>query len=249
MSFRNLICLIAVLAITGVSTAADIANFDDLTLAPESYWNGSDYSGGFTSGSANFNNSFTDWGGGITSWAGFAYSNIPDSATPGYDGQYNAITGGAHSGNNYAIGYLDTYSGVTPTMTLDTATVVEGLYVTNTNYAYYFIINGDSYFGKDPYGEGDWFLMTIIGKDAAGSTTGTTEIYLADYTDGKTDVLDSWGHVDTSLPGEVKSLEFAVSTNRPFTPLYFATDTVVPEPATLVFFILGGILLRCRRIC
>ncbi len=49
MSFRNLICLIVVLAITGVSTAADIANFDDLSLEPNSYWNGSDGSGGFVS--------------------------------------------------------------------------------------------------------------------------------------------------------------------------------------------------------
>ena len=38
----KLICVIAVLAMAGVANAAIVADFDDLTLTPESYWNGSD---------------------------------------------------------------------------------------------------------------------------------------------------------------------------------------------------------------
>ena len=36
--------------------AAYVVDFDELSLAAESQWNGSDYSGGFTSGGVSFNN-------------------------------------------------------------------------------------------------------------------------------------------------------------------------------------------------
>jgi hypothetical protein len=63
----GLICLIAVLA--AAVAHADIADFEDLALTGESYWNGSDGSGGFASGSAYFSNSYNaDW----DSWDGFS---------------------------------------------------------------------------------------------------------------------------------------------------------------------------------
>jgi len=46
MGFRDIVCLVIVLA--GVSVAdADVATFEDLALPAESCWNGSDGSGGF----------------------------------------------------------------------------------------------------------------------------------------------------------------------------------------------------------
>ncbi|MGD8501571.1 MAG: hypothetical protein PVJ86_13040, partial [Phycisphaerales bacterium] len=72
LRFRDLFCLIAVLAMASAANAT-VATFEDLDLPPESYWNGSDGSGGFTSGSAHFNNHYDPaWG----SWDGFSYSNI-----------------------------------------------------------------------------------------------------------------------------------------------------------------------------
>ena len=46
MASRRLMSLILVFVFASIA-GADIANFDDLSLAPESYWNGSDGSGGF----------------------------------------------------------------------------------------------------------------------------------------------------------------------------------------------------------
>jgi hypothetical protein len=83
--------------------AQQIATIDDLTLASESYWNGSDGSDGFNSGPAYFRNNYNS---GWASWSGFAYSNITDVVTPGYSNQYSAITGmGVDSSANYAVGY------------------------------------------------------------------------------------------------------------------------------------------------
>ena len=57
MKFKNLVTLIIVFGTVGVVNA-NIANFDDLSLSANSYWNGSDGTGDFTSGSAVFNNNY-----------------------------------------------------------------------------------------------------------------------------------------------------------------------------------------------
>lgn len=242
MCLRNLICLIAVLAMTGVSTAADIANFDDLSLGPESYWNGSDGSGGFASGSAYFGNYYDDtWG---EYWDSFAYSNITDTTTNGMAGQYNAIAGGGQGNSaNYVVGFVGFAE--PPTIVLDTAGIVGGLYVTNNNYAYYSMLEGDAFakkFGGETGNDPDWLLLTITGKDTSGNVTGSVDFYLADYRfeDNCQDyIVNTWEFVDTSGLCMVKSLEFTLSSSDVGgwgmnTPAYFAVDTIVEEPTPLM---------------
>ena len=68
----------------------DIADFEDLPLSDNSYWNGSDESGNFTSSIAEFYNNYNS---DFSSWSGWAYSNINDVTTAGYSNQYAAYTG------------------------------------------------------------------------------------------------------------------------------------------------------------
>jgi hypothetical protein len=105
--------------------------------------------------------------------------------------------------------------------------------------------------GNDP----DWFLLTITGKDASGGKTGTVEFYLADYRfedNSKDYIVENWECVDLSSLGVVKSLEISLNSSDAGvfgmnTPAYFAMDTIMPEPATMVLLALGGILLRKRK--
>ena len=255
MKFKNLVTLIIVLSAIGVVNA-NIANFDDLTLSSNSYWNGSDETGDFTSGSAVFNNNFTDWGGGVTSWDGWAYSNKSDTTTAGYTNQYSAITGAAQNGSNYGIAYIGWTE--PPSITLSNASIVEGIYVTNTTYAALDMLYGSGFskkFGGDAGSDEDWFLLSITGKDTSGLATGTIDFYLADYRfadNGNDYIVDSWEYVDLSLLGVVKTLEFSLSSSDVGedgmnTPAYFAMDTVIPEPATVILFSLGSLLLRRRK--
>ncbi len=258
MKFKNLVTLIIVLSAISAANA-DIANFDDLTLSANSYWNGSDETGDFTSGSAVFNNNFTDYGGGVTSWDGWSYSNKSqqEPVEKGMDGQYTAITGSAQSGSNYGIAYIGWSE--PPSITLDDSSVIDGIYVTNNNYAYYSILEGDAYgkkFGGDTGSDEDWFLLTITGKDMLDVETGTIDFYLADYRfadNGNDYIVDNWEYVDLSSLGIVKTLEFSLSSSDfdvvygMNTPAYFAMDTVIPEPATVILFSLGGLLLRRRK--
>jgi len=232
-NLRNPVCLSFVLLVVTVARA-HMATFDDLTLPAESFWNGSDGSGGFRSGSAQFSNYYNaEW----ASWEGFAYSNITDVAATGIASQYNAITGQGQAGSaNYAIVYVGWTE--RPTVTLDSPGVVDGLYVTNNNTAYYSMLNGDPFckqFGGDDGSDPDWFLLTIAGRDRDGHVTGTVECYLADlrFEDPAQDyIVTTWQFVDLTSLGVVKSLEFSLSSSDigdwgMNTPAYFALDTIV----------------------
>jgi len=255
MASRRLMNLIFILVIPSICCAGTVATLEDLSLAPKSYWNGSDSSGGFQSGAAFFNNNYNTTYG---SWDGFAYSNITDTALSGWSAQYNAITGkGQNDSANYAIGYVGWAQ--PPTITLDMVAVVDNIYVTNNNYAYYSMLAGDAYakkFGGLSGNDPDWFKLTITGKDTAGSDTSTVDFYLADYrfTDNGLDyIVNTWADVDLSSLGLVKSLEFTLSSSDTGTlgmntPAYFAIDNItMPEPASIVLLSFGVLLFRKPR--
>ena len=255
----SLLCAGIYLVMAGVSQAGSLADFEDLPLAGGSYWNGSDGSGGFTSGGAYLKNNYSMSFG---SWDGFAYSNITDNTTSGWGAQFNAITGGGQGGSaNYAVGYDPIPSGFgteRPQMTLITPKAVDGLYVTNISYAYYSMQQGDMFakkFGGASGTDADWFLLAITGKDSQGVVTGTVNFYMADFRsadNSKDYIVNTWEYVDLSSLGVVKSLEFGLSStdNGAFgmnTPAYFALDTVVPEPVSVVLFGIGMLLMRQKR--
>jgi hypothetical protein len=210
--------------------------FDDLSLPPESYWNGADGSGGFHSGTAFLANNYNaDYG----SWDGFAYSNRTDVTAAGWlDGQYNAIPGFGQGGSPiYSVGYVGWTQ--PPTITFDTPLRLEGLYVTNNNYAYYAIRDG--LYPAKPFGPGrtdpNWCKLSVTGKNAAGKSTGTVDFYLADFRDADPSrhyIVDSWQFVCLTSLGEVKTLQFALNSNDVDpkwgmnTPAYFCLDTIVP---------------------
>jgi len=247
----------------GTAGAGQVADFEDLTLPPESYWNGSadPSAGGFATGPAFCNNFYTiDAFSGWVFWGGWAYSNVTDNTTPGYTNQFSAIPGGGHTGETYGIAFLDTFYSVTPTITFAEPTQPLSAQVTNTTYAYFDMLQGSAYskaFGGADGTDPDWFLLTITGRDADSAETGTVAFYLADFrfADGAEDyLLDAWMEVDLSPLGEVTSMTFTLTSSDTGawgmnTPAYFALDTltVAPEPASLGLLALGAGVALVRR--
>lgn len=199
-----------------------VSGCDDLNLNSESFWNGSDGSGSFTSGSVKYLNSYNkSW----ASWSGFAYSNKTDKTTAGYANQYSAISGkGALNTNNYIIGYG------TDTIVFNKNVDLDGFYITNSTYAYLEMLNGSSFSKK--FTTNDWFKITIKGYDNNKNKVNEQDYYLADFrfTDNsKNYILNEWRWVDLSLFKNVSYLTFQktssdVGTWGMNTPDYFCMD-------------------------
>jgi hypothetical protein len=220
---------------------ADTVDFEDLSLAAESYYNGDDDEGGFDSGQARFNNLYDD--SFYAYWEGFAYSNTTDTTTEDYTNQFSAYPGsGADNSTVYGVGYQPgPYGyGTVPTITFPEEIRIIQAAITNTTYAYYTMAKGyftAKKFGGDTGDDKDWFLLTFTGKDSDGNVTGTVAFYLADFrfdNNAFDYILDEWTTVDLSGLGRVKSIEFALTSSDTDpdpaigmnTPSYFAIDNI-----------------------
>ncbi len=213
---------------------AQISTFDDLKLdSTNAYWNGSDTSGGFQSGSAYF---FNEYNLTYGSWSGFAYSNVKNDTTAGFSNQYAAIpASGVFHSSKYAVAYA--YSPVSLKLTGELAgSVLKGLYVTNSTYAALSMEYGDAYakkFGGADGTDPDWFLLTIKGYDK-GEFTDSVSFYLADYRFTSSDsdyIVKTWKWVNLQQLGAVDSLTFELHSSDMGkygmnTPAYFCLDNL-----------------------
>ncbi len=238
-NFRLLLPAVVVLAVVLTSCEkqkdfhTSVSNFEDLNLEVDTFWNGADGSGGFSSGNVYCPNSFTNFGGGITYWSGFAYSDITDNTTPGFMNQYSAYPGGGADGSKiYVVGYAS------DTLTFPDPMTSVKISVANDTYTALSMKNGDAFskkFGGDTGNDPDWYKLTIKTINTAGSVTGTAEIMLADYTsnDNSKDYISNvWNEIDLSSFGEIKALTFSLSSsdNGTYgmnTPAYFCLDNIL----------------------
>lgn len=212
------------------------AGFENLNLGPEGIFNGSDKKGGFTSGNFRF---MTDYNADYNSWSGFAVSAKTDVKTPGYANQYSAITGKGVAGTPaYAVAYPTPVSVIT-----FKDTIVSGLYVTNSTYAFLSMKNGDGFskkFGGESGNDEDYLILTIKGFNSENQETGKVEFFLADfmYSIASNDyILDTWKWVGLKQMGRISKLEFSLrSTDNGAwgmnTPGYFCIDNLNHEVLT-----------------
>lgn len=168
-------CTVVALLPCLVANADTIVDFDDLTLAPNSYWRGPDPNGEIVDGPYGLLNvgKFVSHGTSFVnksdltygSWSGFAYSNMADTTTPGFMNQFSAYTGTGNGPgqDNYgvAFGYDDIAPNLfdpdpfdptdaedlkaLPTFVLPVGPQIASMYVTNTTYAALSMLQGDSF--------------------------------------------------------------------------------------------------------
>ena len=216
------------------SSAQTTSTFENLTLAPDTFWTGSNLSGGFSSGNAYFKNVYDTT---YHYWSdGFAYSDKKDSTTAGYTNEYSAVAGGGVNGSsNYAVAY-DAGSGNVKIRLTGTGTgkSIEGVYITNTTYAYKSMLNGDTY--EHAFDSSDYYLLQITGWKNGAPINDTVNFYLADFradTASQRYIVKNWQWVNLLSLGNVDSIVFTVSGSQVDTfgylntPAYFALDNFV----------------------
>lgn len=236
-----------------LASFAMTVDFSEFSLGPESNYGGAGSgAGNFTSQGVEFSHS-----SGTFSWEGFSYSNRTDTTTPGFTNQFSAITGQGFGDANYGVSFIPldfgggSFDPIPQSISFSTVADIDGLYLTNTTYAYLSMRDGDGFakqFGGASGDDEDFYKVIITGKDSLDQTTGTTEFFLADYrfADNSQDYLiDDWTFVDLSSLGNVSSLTFSIDSSDTGgfginTPAYFALDnlsfTPVPEPHTYALF-------------
>jgi hypothetical protein len=225
-----------------------VSNFNNLNLEHDSFWNGSDNSGGFTDAELFYYKN--EYEASYGSWSGFAYSNMRDDSTAGHLNQFSAITAGGmdatpEQGTNYAISHVASdwangYAPIPSVVSFNNNKIgkVSGMYVTNATYAYLSMRDGDSYskkFGGETGNDPDWFKLSVWGINADNENTDTINFYLADYRFENNEddyIVDNWRWLDLYDLGYVKSLNFILSSTDVGafgmnTPAYFCMDNLV----------------------
>jgi len=211
------------------ATPETVLNLNSLPLKTDTFWNGSNLSGGFSCGNAYFQNIYdTAYGG---SWSGFAYSNQHDTVTvtnsPDYNYQYYSDVVEPAS-DIFIIGYIDTYIADSVNIVFTKPMSQVSLNVGNDSYPAISMRNGDG-FGKK-FGAGDWFKVTITGY-SKNKQVGTTTAFLADFRSAPYYILNKWKGVNLSFFGTVDELSFKLSSsdNGTYgmnTPSYFCLDNI-----------------------
>ena len=226
-----------------VTVTVGVANFDDVTLGANGYWQGEEGDNEMFSGGWIFTNYYSQ---AYSFWGGFTASNHTDLTQTGMDAQYTAITAGGYDGSaQYGVAY--TFGAQTDVYASDgQAHTVTGCYVTNNLWAYQSVVNGDASstpFGGTTGNDPDWFKLTATGKNASGQTIGTLDFYLADYRFENNEedyVVDTWEWFDLSPLGAVHTISFSLSSTKGnaygmLTPAYFCIDDfngTAPLPPT-----------------
>ena len=252
----NLLAPFVSIALCSAGLAGTITiGFDDLSLAPGSFYNGgpSTNSTGWSSGGAAFQNDYSaDWGG---YWSGWSYSNVNAPTTAGYQNQY-ASSAGLGLGVN---GIYAMASGDGGWINLPANSTPQSVSLTNAAYAAQIILNGDDNNFARSFSQGDFFSVKLTGWSGLGATgtaTGSQTFYLADYRSSISAdryVVQAWTPVDLTGLGNAQSLNFVFdSTDEGAyginTPTYVAMDNLtvatapVPEPATATLLLCGGLL-------
>jgi hypothetical protein len=228
---RLFTCLLTSLCMLGNS---QIANFESLTLAPDTFWYATDVTtDSFSSEGMVFPSRWSNDFGGY--WdGGFAYSNMTDTVTSGYLNAFSSKAGhGFNMSANYVVAYGDGW------FRFDNANGVSGvsMYLNNNTFAYNSMRDGDGIgkkFGGTSGTDPDYFTVTFQGYLNGEQAGGALTFYLADFRfENNADdyILKTWTQANLSAMGTVDSVTYFFSSSDEGnfginTPTYFCADRI-----------------------
>lgn len=229
---KTTILLISLVLSSLIVSAQWTATFEDIPLPAQDYLNNAPDYKGFVSGPCFLPNTyFVDF----QYWEGWAISRISDNKTPGFQNQYSAIAGkGAEETDQYAVAYAPDGARIYMQNGGD-AYPLDGLWVTNSTYAYYAMKDGDAFsklFGGVSGNDPDFFSLTIRGFKDGNEKPDSVVFYLADYRFSDNDkdyIINDWVWIDLSAMGPVDSIHFTLASSDVGqfgmnTPAYFCLD-------------------------
>ncbi|MBR1878485.1 MAG: DUF4465 domain-containing protein [Paludibacteraceae bacterium] len=204
-----------------------VATFENIELAEESVYHLS-ATGTFESGDFTFQQDVQDYGAeyGVY-YFGNIVSNKTSNTYDAYADSDKSAKGGAYEGKNFVV-WTGSYAG-DDKVTLKEAAVVPGFYVCNTPWVVEAILKGDGMSDDEgaPFGENDFFTLTITGSLKGVAASQNVEVDLAKGTE----YIKDWTYVDLTALGQVDEIKFALTSSKKnaygmTTPAYFAFDNL-----------------------
>jgi hypothetical protein len=232
---KNGIFILFLFCFTNWVSAQKVIDFEGFNLPLNTFLNGSDLKGGFQAEDVFLPNRFTSSSFGDF-WSGWSISTMRDSVTSGFLNQYSAKPASGFNGSaTYAVAFASTGLKLSG----DAAgNVVEGLYMTNSTYAFNSMRDGDAFakrFGGESGNDKDFFKVIIKGFLEGQVSQDSVEFFLADFrfdNNSMDYIVSTWDYVDLTSLGNVDSLsfKFASSDVGDFginTPLYVCVDQII----------------------
>jgi hypothetical protein len=214
---------------------AQMSDFEFPNIPAAGYWNGSDQTGGFSSGDAYFPNRYDTSFGGY--WAsGFAWSTVNDTLTPGFSNLYASASGSGQSSAGYAVVQQGSVVRIP-----GGDRVLQAVSFNNGTYAWLSMRDGDGFakkFGGASGNDPDFFKVVVHGFNNGTLNPDSVEFFLADFrfaNNAQDYIIRSFTNYPLSTLGQVDSIRFTLrsSDNGPFgmnTPAFFVIDNLLIAP-------------------
>lgn len=220
--------LMVVALMCAFSCFAQVVDFEELTLEPNSSWIGADGTGQFTSSYLTLYNHYDeDWG--VPYWEGFAYTNGTDAETNSSTNLSSCVGHGAGNSANYVTAYMGWYNTCGVKIDRENSGNFDnrGAYFCMPVLLKKYVVgNAPEYY----YASHQFYFKLKASAYANGTLVGEQEIMMADFTEGHSYMMDDWTFVDLSWIANADSLYFTAISNDTAggyginTPLYFSMD-------------------------
>lgn len=178
-------------------------------------------------------------------WSGFTPARIADTAEQDnwLDHQFQVITGGGMSGSGtpYIVAYWNTQENESTALDARSCHIYysthiggtrypfmpQSVYVTNTAYAYYTMLRGDSF--SEAFTPADHLTLVAHGVHTDGTESEVSFDLAGASADGSLRIIDGWEQFSLSPLGEVTDIYFTMESNLNnqwgmMAPAYFAID-------------------------
>ena len=196
-----------------------VIDFQDVIIPNGQYLNDAGSSGFFQTGIASFQNTNVydeEWD--YSWWYGFAYSQMHDVSTAGYENEYSAYVLNDPPDNKFMVGYYAPWEGPSIEITFSQPVKDLSFEVANTTWAALAMKDGD-YFTEKFVDDSDWFKLTI--KATATEGIETITINLGEGVK----ISNTWNTI-VFQSENITKLEFSLDSSNDGVPTYFCIDNI-----------------------
>ena len=194
-------------------------DFQDVNIPNGKYLNDAGGAGFFQKGIVSLQNTYVyDAEYDYSYWYGFAYSQMHDVETSGWENEFSAYVLKDLPENKFMVGYFAPWEASSIDISFSDPVKDLSFDIANTTYTALAMKNGDA-FTKKFTTSNDWLMLTIKAISTEGTETITMNL-------GKgVEITNVWNNIPVKIKNVTK-LEFSLTSSDDGVPTYFCIDNI-----------------------